>query len=77
VHEAVRPFGVGAEIAAVINEELFGQLATPVQQVGSAFIPVPTSPPLEAAFLYSRSGSEMAILRTLPRESVAPSWIAL
>jgi pyruvate dehydrogenase E1 component beta subunit len=65
VHEAVRPLGGGAEVAAVINEELFGQLAAPVQRVGSAFTPVPTSPPLEAAFLYSQSEIETAIRRTL------------
>lgn len=51
VHEAVRPFGVGAEVAAVIHEELFGELAAPVKRVASAFTPVPFSPPLEAAYL--------------------------
>lgn len=37
VHEAVKPFGVGAEIAARLNEELFGQLAAPVGRVGAYF----------------------------------------
>ena len=37
VHEAVRPFGVGAEIAARINEELFGQLHSRVERVGAPF----------------------------------------
>lgn len=50
VHEAVTPFGPGAEIAAVINEELFGKLKAPVKRLGGAFCPVPFSKPLEDAF---------------------------
>ncbi len=50
VHEAVTPFGVGAEISAVINEDLFGVLKAPVKRLGGAFCAVPFSKPLEAAF---------------------------
>lgn len=50
VHEAVTPFGAGAEIAAVVNEELFGSLKAPVKRLGGAFCAVPFSKPLEAAF---------------------------
>lgn len=50
VHEAVTPFGAGAEIAAVLNEELFGKLRAPVKRLGGAFCPVPFSKPLETAF---------------------------
>lgn len=50
VHEAVTPFGVGAEISAVLNEELFGKLKAPVKRLGGAFCPVPFSKPLETAF---------------------------
>ena len=50
VHEAVTPFGVGAEISAVLNEELFGRLKAPVKRLGGAFCPVPFSKPLETAF---------------------------
>jgi acetoin:2,6-dichlorophenolindophenol oxidoreductase subunit beta len=50
VHEAVKPFGAGAEIAAVLNEELFGALKRPVRRLGGAFCPVPFSKPLETAF---------------------------
>jgi pyruvate dehydrogenase E1 component beta subunit len=53
VHEAVRPFGVGAEISSRIHEELFGELAGPVQRVASYPSPVPFAKPLETAFLYS------------------------
>jgi hypothetical protein len=41
VHEAVRSFGVGAEIAATINEELFGKLKAPVRRLGAPYSPVP------------------------------------
>jgi len=52
-HEAVRNFGPGAEIAATINEELFGQLKAPVRRLGGPYSPVPFSKPLEDAFLVS------------------------
>ena len=51
VHEAVRAFGVGAEIAATIHEELHGELLAPVARVGSSFSPVPFATPLEYAFI--------------------------
>jgi pyruvate dehydrogenase E1 component beta subunit len=46
-HEAVVPFGAGAEIAAVVQEKLFGKLKAPVARVGAPFNPVPFSKPLE------------------------------
>ncbi|MBK6803097.1 transketolase C-terminal domain-containing protein [Novosphingobium sp.] len=49
-HEAVKEHGVGAEIAAVINEELFGALKKPVKRLGGAFSAVPYSKPLETAY---------------------------
>ena len=49
-HEAVKPFGAGAEIAAVVNEELFGQLKAPIRRVGAPFCPVPFSNALESVF---------------------------
>lgn len=64
-HEAVRAFGVGAEIAATIHEELHGDLAGPVRRVGSAFCPVPFSVPLEYAYLYSSDAIEKAVRQTL------------
>jgi acetoin:2,6-dichlorophenolindophenol oxidoreductase subunit beta len=50
VHEAVTPFGAGAEISSILNEELFGKLKAPVKRLGGAFCPVPYSKPLEDAF---------------------------
>lgn len=65
VHEAVKNFGVGAEIAAQLNEVLFGKLRFPVQRLGGAFCPVPFSKPLETAFVPSQSDIEQAIRRQL------------
>lgn len=50
-HEAVVPFGVGAEIAAVVQQKLFGKLKAPVIRIGASFNPVPFSKPLETAHL--------------------------
>ncbi len=51
VHEAVKPFGVGAEIAATVSEKFFGKLKAPVSRVAAPFSPVPFSKPLETAFV--------------------------
>jgi pyruvate dehydrogenase E1 component beta subunit len=64
-HEAVKPFGVGAEISAVVHEELFSQLRKPVQRVGAPFCAVPYSKPLEQAFIPGVPQIEAAIRRTL------------
>lgn len=50
-HEAVKNFGPGAEIAATINEELFGKLKAPVKRLGGPTSSVPFSKPLEDAFI--------------------------
>jgi acetoin:2,6-dichlorophenolindophenol oxidoreductase subunit beta len=50
VHEAVKEFGIGAEIGSVISEELWGKLKGPVKRLGGAFCAVPYSKPLETAF---------------------------
>lgn len=65
VHEAVKPFGVGAEISSRIHEELFGDLKAPVQRVASKYAPVPYSPPLEKEFLYSEDDIKAAIRKVL------------
>jgi pyruvate/2-oxoglutarate/acetoin dehydrogenase E1 component len=67
VHEAVRKFGVGAEISSVIHENLFRDLKAPVERIGSAYAPVPFSPALEKVFLYSREQIKAAIRKTLGR----------
>ncbi len=65
MHEAVKKFGVGAEIAACIQEELFGALKAPVRRIGGAFCPVPFSKPLETAFVPGHAQLESAIRSTL------------
>jgi pyruvate/2-oxoglutarate/acetoin dehydrogenase E1 component len=65
VHEAVRPFGVGAEIAALLNEHLFGQLRAPVLRVGARHCPVPFSKPLETAFVPQQPAIEAAVRQAL------------
>ena len=65
VHEAVRKFGVGAEIAALFSERLFGQLKAPVQRVGANHSPVPFSKTLETAFVPQQATIEAAVRKTL------------
>lgn len=65
VHEAVRRFGVGAEIAALLHEHLFGDLKAPVQRVGANHSPVPFSKTLEMAHVPQPATIEAAIRKTL------------
>jgi acetoin:2,6-dichlorophenolindophenol oxidoreductase subunit beta len=65
VHEAVKSFGVGAEVSVRIHEALFRELKAPVERVASQDSPVPFAKHLEAAFLYSHADIEQAIRRTL------------
>ncbi len=51
VHEAVLHGGLGAEIAAQVQETAFDWLDAPVQRLGAPFAPVPASPVLEDAFV--------------------------
>ncbi|MEH7250758.1 alpha-ketoacid dehydrogenase subunit beta [Neobacillus niacini] len=51
VHEAVKIGGVGAEIAAMVQEEVFDYLDAPIQRVAAPFTPVPYSIPLENYYL--------------------------
>lgn len=46
-HETWRFLGPGAEIAATLEERLWGKLKAPVFRVGAAHVPIPFSPPLE------------------------------
>jgi pyruvate dehydrogenase E1 component beta subunit len=47
VHAAPRFGGPGAEIASVVGRELFGELAHPVERLGSAYSPIPYATELE------------------------------
>jgi 2-oxoisovalerate dehydrogenase E1 component len=50
-HEAVVPFGIGAEIAATVGREAFFDLDAPIARVGAAATPAPYAPELERAWL--------------------------
>jgi pyruvate/2-oxoglutarate/acetoin dehydrogenase E1 component len=65
VHEAVKSFGVGAEVSSRIHESLFRELKAPVQRVASKDSPVPFAPHLEKAFIYSHAEIEAAVRATL------------
>ncbi len=51
VHEAVRFGGLGAEVAAQIQEDAFDHLDAPVGRIGAPFSPVPFSPALEKYYV--------------------------
>jgi 2-oxoisovalerate dehydrogenase E1 component len=60
-HEAVVPFGIGAEIAAVVAREAFWDLDAPIERVGAAPTPPPYAPELEQAWLPDRDTIAEAI----------------
>jgi 2-oxoisovalerate dehydrogenase E1 component len=49
VDEDYGPCGMGAEIAAQVMARAFDDLDAPVGRLNGAFVPIPYSPPLEAA----------------------------
>jgi 2-oxoisovalerate dehydrogenase E1 component len=60
-HEAVVPFGIGAEVAATVAREAFWDLDAPIQRVGAAPSPAPYSPGLEQAWLPDRDDIAAAL----------------
>jgi 2-oxoisovalerate dehydrogenase E1 component len=62
-HEAVVPFGIGAEIAATVAREGFWDLDAPIERVGAAASPPPYAPELERAWLPDRDDIAHAIRR--------------
>ncbi len=61
VHEAVKQFGIGAEISAVASEELPDKLKVSPKRLGAPFAPVPFSLPLEQAYAPNRASISAAI----------------
>ena len=61
VHEAVRTGGFAGEIAAIVADEGFDLLDSPIKRVTAPDTPVPFSPVLEAAYL----PNEAAIVQTV------------
>jgi len=54
-HESHRRLGIGAEIAALVQEEAFDYLDAPIARVGAMDIPIPASKTLEDVVLRGKS----------------------
>ncbi len=65
LEEDWRSYGIGAELAATIQEDAFDYLDAPVLRVGSLEVPLPYSKPLEVAALASADHLIEAIHRVL------------
>jgi pyruvate/2-oxoglutarate/acetoin dehydrogenase E1 component len=66
-HEAVTFGGIGAEIAAQIQDEAFDYLDAPVLRIGAPFSPVPFSPALEKSYVPDRARIAAGCRRLLAR----------
>ena len=69
-HDAVQFAGPGAEIAAILQSELFGELAAPVERVGARFVPNPAAASLEAQVYPSPARIVEAALSTLKKANL-------
>ncbi len=67
LHEAVRPYGTGAEIAATIQEKLWDHLKGPVLRIGGTFSPVPFASVLEQAWIPTKPQIVEAIRASVGR----------
>ena len=65
LHEAVRAFGTGAEIAARITEEMFADLKAPVQRIGGTFSAVPMASALEQEWIPKKDDVAAAVRKTM------------
>ena len=70
VHEAVRFGGLGAEVAAQIQEHAFDYLDAPVGRIAAPFSPVPFSPALEQHYIPDAARIEAGIRSVLFRSPV-------
>ncbi|HEX9114571.1 MAG TPA: alpha-ketoacid dehydrogenase subunit beta [Anaerolineae bacterium] len=60
-HEAHRRLGIGAELAALVQECAFDYLDAPIERVAALDVPIPASLPLEDAVLPDRARIVAAI----------------
>lgn len=51
LHEATKTGGIGAEVSALISEEIFDHLDGPIIRIAAPDTPVPYSPPMEEFFI--------------------------
>jgi pyruvate dehydrogenase E1 component beta subunit len=61
-HESHRRLGIGAEIAALVQEHAFDYLDAPIVRVGALDVPIPSSKPLEDFVLPGKSQILEALL---------------
>ena len=64
-HEAVKDFGIGAEITATVVEELMDELDAPILRVGAPRVPIPFN--LENAYLPNGNDIVNAVKKTMER----------
>ena len=62
-HEAVKAFGIGAEISAMVCEEMIDCLDAPILRVGAPFVPVPFN--LENFYLPNSGDVVKAVKRVM------------
>jgi pyruvate/2-oxoglutarate/acetoin dehydrogenase E1 component len=67
-HEAVTRMGFGAEVAAVVQEQVFDYLDAPVERVGAKFVPIPFAPVMEEFVVPHQADVLAAIRRTVGKE---------
>jgi acetoin:2,6-dichlorophenolindophenol oxidoreductase subunit beta len=67
-HDAVKPFGFGSEIAAMVAEEALEDLDARVRRVAAPWAPVPFSPPLEAVYYPQAPEIQAAVRAVLGRK---------
>lgn len=65
LHEAVTPFGIGAEIAARMADVGFDELDAPIVRVGAPFMPVPFAASLEEQYLPNADDLAAAVRKVL------------
>jgi 2-oxoisovalerate dehydrogenase E1 component len=65
VDEAFAPFGLGAEVAALVSDAGFDDLDAPIRRLHGAFTPTPYSPALEHAVVPQVEDIERAIVDLL------------
>jgi len=65
VHEAVETGGIGAEIAAKVQQDALYYLDSPILRVAAPFAPVPASPALEKVFVPGKEQIVAAARRVL------------
>jgi pyruvate/2-oxoglutarate/acetoin dehydrogenase E1 component len=66
-HEAVTRMGFGAEVAAVLQYQVFDWLDAPIERVGAKFVPLPFAPVMEEFVVPHSEDVLEAVRRTVGR----------